>query len=108
VASPASTNVVPAGCTCGVQVGSFPSYSVAVPEMTITRLGPVWLCQPKVPPGATVFWMTYRCEGPLVLIMAFQKSLETPGLRSVLANTSMSSNVPFAIVTDVTPDCGVA
>src|SRR6476660_9619749 len=32
--------------TCGVQVGSSPSYSVTVPCVTITKLGPGWVCQP--------------------------------------------------------------
>ena len=45
---PMSTNeFVPfAEYTCGVQVGSSPSYAVTVPCVTITRLGPGWVCQP--------------------------------------------------------------
>src|SRR6476660_588036 len=45
---PTSTNeFVPlAEYTCGVQVGSSPSYAVTVPCVTITKLGPGWVCQP--------------------------------------------------------------
>ena len=45
---PMSTNAfVPfAEYTCGVQVGSLPSYAVTVPCVTITRLGPGCVCQP--------------------------------------------------------------
>jgi hypothetical protein len=50
--------------TCGVQDGSSPSYSVTVPCVTITRLGPGWVCQPVLgmhPPqviGSHVFCWT--------------------------------------------------
>src|SRR6266508_5927479 len=69
-APPESTNVDPAGCTWGVHVGSSPSYSVAAPDTTITRLGPEWLCQPNVPPGTTVFCRRWRSEAPFVSILA--------------------------------------
>src|SRR6476620_2394106 len=63
---PTSTNafVPPAEYTCGVQVGSSPSYSVTVPCVTITRLGPGCVCQPELgthPPqrlGSQVFCWT--------------------------------------------------
>jgi len=64
---PMSTNelfAVPAVYTCGVQVGSSPSYSVTVPCVTITRLGPGCVCQPVLgmhPPrrlGSHVFCWT--------------------------------------------------
>jgi hypothetical protein len=38
-----------------------------MPDLTITRLGPGWLCQPKVPPGAIVF-AGRRVGSPFVLI----------------------------------------
>src|SRR6266852_4181877 len=68
----------------------------------ITRLGPGWLCQPNVPPGAIVFCRTWRSETPFVLIRACQKSVAVPELMSVFVVASMSSKRPTPIVVVVT------
>src|SRR5215216_4426450 len=74
----------------------------------MTRLGPGWLCQPKLPPGAIVFCRTWRSEIPLVLIRAFQNLVGVPGLMSVLTLVSMSVKRPTPIVDVVTLSGGVA
>src|SRR5215211_169844 len=66
----------------------------------MTRLGPGWLCQPKVPPGAIVFCSTWRSEAPLVLSLAFQAP--------VLTWVSIASKRPVAMGMVVTPEGGVA
>ena len=58
VSWPLSTKPDPAGTTWGVQAGSSAMLNVAVPDLTITRLGPGWLCQPNVAPGWIMFCST--------------------------------------------------
>src|SRR5436305_11250420 len=94
-ASPASTNVDGAWYTWGVQVGSFPSYSVAVPDLTITKLGPGWLCQPNVPPGTTAFCTTSRCEAPYASMITRQEWDAKPGSMSVLVKMPMAAKAPL-------------
>src|SRR6478735_9868525 len=56
-----------------------------VPDLTITRLGPGWLCQPNVPPGAMTFSTMWTSVAPLAEFWIFQKSLAAPGSTSVWA-----------------------
>jgi hypothetical protein len=74
----------------------------------MTRLGPGWRCQPKVPPGAIVFCSTWRSELFLVWIRDFQNLVGVPGLMSVLALASISAKRPTPRMVVVTPEGGVA
>src|SRR3954453_23682487 len=73
---------------------------VAVPDLTITMLGPGWRCQPELPPGAILTSRTSRFEVPFVLSRDFQSP--------VLVLASNCSIVPFASDVEVKPDGGVA
>src|SRR4051794_6252931 len=63
-------------------------------------LGPGWLCQPELPPGAILTSRTSRSEVPFVLSRDFQLA--------VLVLASNCSSLPLASDVDVKPDGGVA
>src|SRR4051795_7944090 len=63
-------------------------------------LGPGWLCQPELPPGAILTSRTSRSEVPFVLSRDFQLA--------VLVLASNCSSLPLANDVDVKPDGGVA
>src|SRR6476660_1887506 len=65
---PGSTKLWPAVNRVGVQDGSSPSFWVIDPDLTVMRLGPGWLCQPVLPPGAMTFETTKRSDAPCVAI----------------------------------------
>src|SRR5438552_1642429 len=66
----------------------------------ITKLGPGWLCQPKVPPGAILFSRTWMSVAPVVVICA----LHAP----ILPFVSMAPNLPIPNTVGFTPEGGVA
>ena len=53
--SPGSTNESPTEYTCFSHLLPSASYSVTLPAVTMTKLGPGCVCQPVVPPGCQVF-----------------------------------------------------
>src|SRR3954451_4630316 len=63
-------------------------------------LGPGWLCQPELPPGAILTSRTSRSEVPFVLSRDFQLP--------VLVLASNCSSLPLTNDVDVKPDGGVA
>src|SRR5205814_7114582 len=64
---PGSTKKLePAVYTCGVQLGSSPSYSVTVPAVMVTRVGPGCVCHPVLPPGCQTLLSTNRSDCPCV------------------------------------------
>src|SRR5216683_35072 len=102
--------------TWGVQSAS---YSVMVPEVTMIRLWPGWVCQPvlamtpviRLTGCQTLLW-TYRSDGPLVFCNDSQTSPGNPaGSESPddWLKTSISPKVPVAMVMALNAEfCGVA
>src|SRR5215472_8324650 len=110
---PGSTNPIPAVYTCGVQAGSFPSYTVTVPAVTVIRLWPGCECQPVVPPGCQVLFSTYKSDNPFVFCNESQTLPLFPGCwasggSTSWLKTSISPNRPRASVFAVNPLAGVA
>ena len=77
----------------------------------MTRLGPGWLCHPKVPPGAMMFSRMWTSVAPFAEMLTFQKSVAAPGSTSVFALASIPPwNRPMTGDHGglVTPEGGVA
>src|SRR5262245_19959788 len=66
----------------------------------ITKLGPGWLCQPKLPPGAILLDRTWMSVAPVVFISA----VHAP----ILPFVSMEPNFPIPKIVGWTPKGGVA
>src|SRR5437773_6702185 len=64
------------------------------------KLGPGWLCQPKLPPGTTRLSVVMTSVSPFVRRLSFQSP--------VLRLTSTGGRLPTPIVVLVTPLAGVA
>src|SRR6478609_7355026 len=93
--------------TCGAQPGSDASYTVTLPCVITTRLGPGCVCQPLLPPASHVFCWMYMSVEPFVFNIVSQTVAGFPALGSagttVWALMSSGPSVDFATVVLVKP-----